>query len=133
MTAVAKTYAVVLIVFLVLDYVWLGIVARNFYAQQLGILMRDNPNFLAAGIFYAFYCAGIVLFAVQPGLSSGSWMMAACLGALLGLLAYGTYDMTNLATLRGWPVLMSIVDMAWGAVLTGIAATAGYVAGRLLG
>ncbi len=121
-----KAYALTLIVFLGLDALWLGLVARGFYASQLGQLMRDNVNFAAAGAFYLAYVAGIVFFAVAPALAEGSWRKAALHGVLLGLLAYGTYDMTNLATLRNWPVAMSVVDIAWGGVLTGTAALAGY-------
>ncbi len=121
-----KAYALTLIVFLGLDALWLGLVARGFYASQLGHLMRDNVNFAAAGAFYLAYVAGIVFFAVAPALAEGSWRKAAVHGVLLGLLAYGTYDMTNLATLRNWPVAMSVVDIAWGGLLTGAAALAGY-------
>ena len=98
-----KAYAATLIVFLGLDFLWLGVVARGFYSARLGGLMRENINFVAAGGFYLAYVGGIVFFAVAPALSEGSWQRAALNGALLGLLAYGTYDMTNLATLRNWP------------------------------
>ncbi len=126
----AKAYALTLIVFLALDFLWLGLVARGFYAAQLGSLMRDNINFLAAGGFYLAYVAGIVYFAVAPALAEGSWRKAAVNGALLGLLAYGTYDMTNLATLRNWPVAVSLVDMVWGGVITGLAALLGFALTR---
>jgi uncharacterized membrane protein len=122
----AKAYAFTLIVFFGLDLLWLGFVARRFYASQLQGLMRDNINFVAAGGFYLAYVAGIVFFAVAPALAEGSWRKAALSGVLLGLLAYGTYDMTNLATLRNWPVAMSFVDLAWGGVVTGLAALAGF-------
>ena len=127
----AKAYALTLVVFLALDFLWLGIVARGFYASQLGGLMRENINYLAAGGFYLAYVAGIVFFAVAPAIAGGSWGRAALSGALLGLLAYGTYDMTNLATLRDWPVAMSIVDMIWGGFITGMSATLGYSLARL--
>ncbi len=126
----AKAYALTLIVFLALDFLWLGLVARGFYAAQLGSLMRDTLNFLAAGGFYLTYVAGIVYFAVAPALAEGSWRKAAVNGALLGLLAYGTYDMTNLATLRNWPVAVSLVDMVWGGVITGLAALLGFALTR---
>ncbi len=127
-----KAYALTLVVFFGFDLLWLGLVARRFYASQLGGLMRDNINFLAAGGFYLAYVAGIVFFAVAPALAEGSWRRAVVHGVLLGLLAYGTYDMTNLATLRNWPVAMSVVDMAWGGVLTGLAALAGFWMTRAL-
>lgn len=120
-------YAGSAIVFLGLDYIWLSRVARDFYAGSLGSLMRETPDFLAAGIFYLFYIGGIVFFAVMP---AESWKGALLRGAVLGLLAYGTYDMTNLATLKGWPWRMAAVDMVWGAALTGLAAAGGYLAAR---
>ena len=128
----AKAYAATLVVFLGIDALWLGVIARRFYVDQLGSLMRESPSMLAAGGFYLFYVVGIVFFAVAPALAAGSWKTAALNGALLGLVAYGTYDMTNLATLKDWPVTVSIVDLVWGGVLTGIAATGGYLAARAL-
>ena len=131
-TLYVKAYAVTLAAFLVIDLFWLGVVARRFYASQLGSLMRARINWAAAGGFYLAYVAGIVFFAVAPALAADSWATAAINGALLGLLAYGTYDMTNLATIKGWPLAMSVVDMAWGAVLTGACAMIGYVGTSLL-
>jgi uncharacterized membrane protein len=124
-------YAASAVVFLGLDLVWLGLIARSFYARQLGDLLRDSPSLSVAALFYALYVGGIVLFAISPALQSQSWRTALVLGLLLGLLAYGTYDMTNLATLRRWPVALALVDMTWGSLLTGLAATAGYWAVRL--
>ena len=94
--------------------------------------MRTRISWAAAGGFYLAYVAGIVFFAVAPALEASSWTTAAINGALLGLLAYGTYDMTNLATVKGWPLAMSLVDMAWGAMLTSACATIGYVGTGLL-
>lgn len=128
----AKAYAATLVAFLGLDFLWLGVVARSFYSTQLGSLMRENVNFVAAGGFYLAYVGGIIFFAVTPALAEGSWQRAALNGALLGLLAYGTYDMTNLATLRNWPLTMSIIDMGWGGLLTGTSAVLGYWATRAL-
>jgi uncharacterized membrane protein len=124
-------YAASAVVFLGLDLVWLGLIARSFYARQLGDLLRDSPSLSVAALFYALYVGGIVLFAISPALQSQSWRTALVLGLLLGLLAYGTYDMTNLATLRRWPLALALVDMTWGSLLTGLAATAGYWAVRL--
>lgn len=118
-------YVASAVVFLGLDYIWLSRVARDFYASSLGSMMRETPDFLAAGVFYLFYIGGIVFFAVMP---AESWKGALLRGALLGLLAYGTYDMTNLATLKGWPWRMAAVDMAWGTALTALAALGGYLA-----
>jgi uncharacterized membrane protein len=115
-------------VFFALDYAWLTRVAIGFYRQNIGDLLLATPNFAAAGVFYLFYVVGIVYFAVMPAVTANSVLTALLNGAILGLLAYGTYDMTNLATLKGWSLSVSLVDMAWGAVLTATAAVAGYYA-----
>ncbi len=121
-------YVSTAVVFFALDYVWLTRVAIAFYRQNIGELLLATPNFAAAGIFYLFYVIGIVYFAVMPAVTANSVLTALLNGAILGLLAYGTYDMTNLATLKGWSLSVSLVDMAWGAVLTATAAAAGYYA-----
>jgi uncharacterized membrane protein len=121
------------IVFFAIDYVWLSRVAFGFYREQIGHVLLDQPNLAAAGAFYLFYIGGIVYFAVAPAMQSGNWTQALIAGAILGLVAYGTYDMTNLATIRDWSVSVTIIDILWGAALTGTAATAGYFATRLLG
>ena len=125
-------YGGTLLAFLALDALWLGVVARGFYARQLGDMLRDDPNWAAAAVFYLIYVAGIVVLAVLPALEGRSPGRALGLGALLGLVAYGAYDLTNLATLKGFPVRMVGVDLAWGTVLTGLVAWAGYIVGRLL-
>lgn len=114
------------LVFFGLDFVWLSRVAIGFYRSQIGETLRDRPNIAAAGLFYLFYIAGIVYFAVLPGLQKDSLAVACLNGALLGLIAYGTYDMTNLATLKNWSLSVSIVDMLWGTVLTALSASAAY-------
>ncbi|MCF4099141.1 DUF2177 family protein [Maritalea mediterranea] len=119
-------YLATLIVFLGIDFVWLAYVARNFYFDRISHLMADSPNFAAAGVFYLFYVVGIVYFAVIPALKTGSVMPAIVSGALLGLLAYGTYDMTNFATLKNWPIAVTIMDIVWGATLTATSAAAGF-------
>lgn len=118
-------------VFFALDFVWLGFVAIGFYRSEIGSLLLEKPNMLAAGAFYLFYVAGIVGFAVLPAVSANSWTWALIAGIALGLLAYGTYDMTNLATLKGWSAKVSMVDLIWGGALSGVAAVAGYFAARL--
>ena len=126
-----KAYFAALLVFLVLDALWLGAIAKSWYAEQLGGLLRSDVNWFAAGGFYLVYVGGVIYFAVAPALAAGGWGRAAFAGALLGLIAYGTYDMTNLATVKGWPAAMSFVDIAWGAALTAAAASAGYFVARL--
>jgi uncharacterized membrane protein len=126
-------YVATAIVFFGLDLLWLGMIAKSFYREQLGDLLSDRPDLAVSGLFYVVYVGGIVLFVIQPALQSQSWATALILGILLGMMAYGTYDMTNLATLRGWPVAMSVVDLAWGSMLTGLSATVGYLAVRWAG
>lgn len=123
-------YVSTAVVFLGLDFLWLGFVARSLYRDWIGPLMRDEINMAAAGAFYLVYVVGLVIFAVAPALKSGSWQTALVYGALFGLFAYGTYEMTNFATLKGWPVAMVVVDMAWGTALSAAAATAGFAITR---
>jgi uncharacterized membrane protein len=125
-------YGGTLVAFLALDALWLGVVARGFYARQLGDMLRDDPRWGAAALFYVIYIAGVVVLAVLPALEGRSPGKALGLGALLGLVAYGAYDLTNLATLKGYPTRMVVVDLAWGTVLTGLVAWAGYAVGRFL-
>ena len=115
-----------LIAFLVIDIIWLKYVALSFYREQIGHLMVDKPNLGIALVFYLVYIVGIVILAVNPALEKGQWMIAVLYGGLLGLVAYGTYDITNLATLKGWPSIVAIVDMIWGTILTASAATIAY-------
>ncbi len=125
-----KAYIATATVFFLLDYLWLTRLAGSFYRSQIGPLMLDQPRLGVAAIFYVFYIAGIVIFAVLPALRSESLLTAVLLGALLGLIAYGTYDVTNYATLRDWTIAMVLVDIAWGAALTGVSAGVGYLAIR---
>lgn len=118
-------YFATLAVFLVVDLLWLGVFAKNFYANQLGDLMTENVRWGGAILFYTAYIAGILIFASVHGLSGGSLFKVAIYGALFGFFCYATYDMTNLATLKGWPVKMVVVDIIWGTVLTAICAIGG--------
>lgn len=126
-------YAGVFLTLLVCDGLWLGLIARNFYRDQLGALMLPSPNLAVAALFYLFFAAAVVVLAVLPALSAGSVATVFLHGAILGLAAYGTYDITNLATLRNWPVVMSLVDMAWGTALTALTAVGGYLTVRFFG
>ena len=129
---IIKLYVLTLLPFLVLDGIWLGTVARGFYASQLGSLLRPNINYLVAGSFYLTYVGGLVFFAVAPALAGDSVQIALLNGSLLGLVAYATYNMTNLATLRNWPLLMSAVDTVWGVALTAVSASVGMLVTRTL-
>ncbi|MBK8208639.1 MAG: DUF2177 family protein [Rhodospirillales bacterium] len=115
-----------------IDLLWLGVIAKSFYRAQIGSLMLDQINIVAAILFYAVYVVCVVIFAVALALHTGSWRTAIVLGTLFGFFAYATYDMTNLATLRGWPIAMVVVDIAWGTCLTAISATAGFLVAQRL-
>ena len=121
-----RLYAVALPVFLVMDMIWLGVVARSFYQSQMGHLMRAQVNWAAAIVFYLLFVAGIVVLAVWPAVERQSFAHALILGALLGLVTYAAYDLTNLATLEGFPLTVALVDLAWGTVLCAIVSAVTY-------
>ncbi len=127
-----KLYLLTVVAFLAIDGVWLGVVARNLYSKYLGYLLAPKTVWAAALLFYLLYVVGVLVFAVVPGLQAGSLGKAALLGALFGLIAYATYDLTNLATVKGWPVLITVIDLAWGTVLTAAVAAVGFLIGRYL-
>jgi uncharacterized membrane protein len=103
----------------VLDAAWLGFIAPKFYKKHIGFLMADKPNWTAAIIFYLIFIVGLTLFVVYPGWQNGySWFKVAGLGALFGLVTYATYDLTNLATIKNWPTIVTVVDMIWGTFIT---------------
>ncbi len=122
-------YAATAVVFLAVDYIWLSR-AMGFYRNSLGDLLAKKPNLPAAAAFYLIYVVGIVVFAVMPAARNGGWVSALSLGGLLGLVAYATYDLTNLATFSRWPVVVTVVDLVWGTSVTALAALAGFVAIR---
>ncbi|QDZ02528.1 DUF2177 family protein [Nitratireductor mangrovi] len=117
-------YGIAATIFLAIDLVWIGLVARGFYASRLGELLLPQPRAGVAVIFYAVYVAGLVYFAVSAGLANGSWQTAALNGALFGFFCYLTYDATNYATLAGYDPVVAIVDTLWGTVLSGFVAGA---------
>lgn len=125
-------YGMTAVTFFAIDFLWLSRIARSFYFERLGPLLLDKPNMLAAGIFYAVYVIGIVIFAVAPALRENSTTTALMMGALFGFFAYATYDMTNIATLKNWSVAVTVVDIAWGTFLTGISAMLGFLGTRLV-
>ena len=127
MLAWLSAYGTAALVFFGLDFLWLTAMTPAFYRPRLATLLLAEPRLGVAATFYLLYVAGIVQLAVMPSLGS-SWIAAFATGAVLGLVAYGTYDMTNLSTLKGWSLSISLVDMAWGALLTGLAASAGWIA-----
>lgn len=128
-----KLYALTAVVFFAIDLVWLGVVAADFYRDSLGHLMGENVLWGAALLFYAIYIAGILVFAVLPGLDAGSLLRTVILGAFLGFFAYATFDLTSRALFVDFPLRVVVVDLAWGTVLTAAVASAGYGFGRWLG
>jgi uncharacterized membrane protein len=125
-------YLITLAVFFLVVMVWLGVVAKTFYRRQLGHLMAPKVVWPAAILFYLLFIAGLLVFAVRPALAAGAPLRALVLGAVLGLISYATYDLTNLATLKDWPVVVTIVDLVWGTVLGGTVSWLSALAGRSL-
>jgi uncharacterized membrane protein len=112
-----KLFIIALPVFFVIDMVWLVLVAKKFYQEQIGYLMKPDINWFAAIIFYLLFIAGLIVFVISPAVEKHSWVHALLFGALFGLITYATYDLTNLATLKDWPLLVTVVDLIWGTVL----------------
>jgi uncharacterized membrane protein len=112
-----KLYLIAFPVFVVIDMVWLVLVAKKFYKDQIGFLMKPDINWIAAIVFYLLFISGLVVFVISPAVEKHSWIHALIFGGLFGLITYATYDLTNLATLKDWPYLVTIVDLIWGTVL----------------
>jgi uncharacterized membrane protein len=122
-----KLFVIALPVFFVIDMVWLVLVAKKFYQDQIGFLMKPDINWFAAIIFYLLFIAGLVLFVISPAVEKHSWVHAILFGALFGLITYATYDLTNLATLKDWPLLVTVVDLIWGSVLASAISLISYL------
>lgn len=128
-----KLYAIAISVFIAIDMVWLGLVAKNFYSKHLGSLMAKEVNWPAALIFYLLFIAGLVFFVITPSLEKRSWSQALLTGMFFGLITYATYDLTNLATLKNWPVIVTVVDLLWGMVLSGTVSVVSFFVAKKLG
>jgi uncharacterized membrane protein len=128
-----KLYFIALPVFFAIDMVWLGLVARNFYQKHIGFLMTTQVNWVAALLFYILFIAGLVVFVITPSLEKNSWITAVWMGALFGLISYATYDLTNLATIKNWPLIVTIVDLAWGAILAASVSVISFFVAKKLG
>jgi uncharacterized membrane protein len=128
----AITYIVALLIFLALDFIWLTSMGKPFYAAELGSLLREKPDMVQALLFYLLFVAGLVVFVINPALGAGSVAKAATLGAFFGLVTYATYDMTNLATIKGFTTRVAIVDMIWGASLSATVSTLTFLIVRAL-
>ena len=125
-----KLYFATLAVFFAVDMFWLGVVSRAFYKKHLGFLMAPDINWYAALIFYFLFIGGILAFVVLPGIKENALPMMLLKAALFGLITYATYDLTNLATVKDWPLIITIVDLIWGMLLTTIVSLAGFFIGR---
>jgi uncharacterized membrane protein len=121
-----KQLFVTLVTFLMIDGAWLMLIAKNFYAKHLGYLMAKTPNLAAAGIFYLIYVFTLVVLIISPALQRGSLVTAILTGALFGLCAYATYDLTNLASIKDWPLVVTIIDLVWGTFVSGAVAGISY-------
>jgi len=128
----AKLYGLTVPVFFVIDLIWLGVVAKGFYQKNLKYILSPNVNWTAAIIFYLIYIAGILIFAVLPAVAKDSLRHAAVWGALFGFFTYATYDLTNLALLKDWPIIIVIVDILWGVVLCSAVATLSFFVAKWL-
>lgn len=125
-TKILISYVLTTIVFLVIDLVWLGFIAKNLYNEYLGQFLNPNVNWTAAIIFYLLFIIGISIFAIYPAVEKDSWVKAIVLGALFGFFTYATYDLTNYATLKNWPLNIVIIDIVWGSFLTATVSLAGF-------
>ena len=127
------SYLLTTVVFFAIDMVWLGFVAKNIYQKYLGALLSETVNWAAAIIFYLIFIVGIFIFVINPAIEKQSVIRAIVLGTIFGFIAYATYDLTNYATLKGFPVNIVFIDLAWGAVLTALVSTAGYYIVKFIG
>ncbi len=133
MTTFFKLYLIALPVFFLIDMLWLGVIAKNFYREQIGFLMKTDVNWVAAVIFYLIFIGGLVVFVLAPAVEKRSWINALLFGAFFGFVTYATYDLTNLAVTKGWPLLVTIVDLIWGATLAALVSTISYFIALKLG
>jgi uncharacterized membrane protein len=124
---IIKAFGATLLPLLVLDGIWLGTMSKFFYSKQLGSLMAKNPMWIAAVAFYLAYTIAVAYFIVAPAVAGSiPWWQVLLRGAFFGFVAYATYDLTNQATIQGWPVLVTVVDLAWGTFLTAVASIVAY-------
>lgn len=130
MTRTILLYLGTAVTMVAIDLVWLGVVARNFYVERMGDLLLPRPDIPVAIGFYLLYAAGLVIFAGYGADRGGGWTSALLWGGLFGLFAYATYDLTNLATMKGFPASVAAVDMAWGTLVSAVSAAAGVAITR---
>lgn len=113
--------------------IWLGIVSNGFYKNQIGFLLKPDVNWVAAILFYLLFIVGLIVFVISPAMEKNSLAHALLFGVLFGLISYATYDLTNLATVKDWPLIVTIVDMVWGALLGGLVSAATYFIANKIG
>lgn len=122
-----RNYGIMLGIFLVIDFIWLTVIAKSLYAQHLGYLMAPKANLVAALVFYLLFVVGLQFFVLNPALLNGNWVSVLLTGMFFGLVTYATYDLTNLATVRDWPILITFIDLAWGSFVSGATALLSYL------
>ncbi|MGM0482893.1 MAG: DUF2177 family protein [Patescibacteria group bacterium] len=128
-----KLFLIAFVVFLIIDLIWLGVIARGVYAEEIGFLMKKDVNWQAALIFYVIFVAGLVLFVINPAVASASFLNALIFGAVFGLVTYSTYDLTNLSVLKDWPLKITVIDIIWGTVLaSSVSVVTYYIAIKFL-
>ena len=115
---IIRNYFITLVVFLAIDMVWLLVISKKLYSEKLGYLLAEKPNLIIAFVFYIIFAAGILFFVIQPALALGSWKYALFAGMFFGLVTYATYDLTNMATIRDWPAIITVVDLIWGSFVS---------------
>lgn len=118
MLETVKIFFTALPIFLVVDFIWLTLIAKSFYQKYIGYLMKTTPNITAAVIFYLIFIVGLTVFVIKPGLDKKSLIDCILLGSLFGLVTYATYDLTNLATIKDWPLIVTIIDLIWGSFIS---------------
>jgi uncharacterized membrane protein len=119
-----RNFVITFVVFFAIDLIWLGLIAKNLYAKHLGYIMAEKVNWTAAILFYVLFIIGILYFAITPATSLGNVVLS---GALFGLISYATYDLTNLATIKSWPVIITVIDLVWGTTLSTLTASISYL------
>ena len=130
MAQFGRYYLIAVVVFVILDAIWLGIISRNLYSKYLGYIMTETPNWIAAIIFYLHFIVGIVIFVVFPGIEEKNLWISFGKAALFGLVTYATYDLTNLATIKSWPIQITIIDLIWGTFLSSIVGVTTIILGK---
>jgi uncharacterized membrane protein len=127
-----KSYFITLAVFLIIDVFWIGLFAKKLYQEQIGFLLKEKFNMPVALLFYLLFVVGLLFFVINPALAKSSWQFALFAGAFFGLITYATYDLTNLATIKDWPVFITVVDMIWGTAVGAVTSLLSYLLIRRL-